>query len=80
MEPVEILRLLAAAATVAGALMVALNWSARVTVGGFGVLSVAALLWIVAGWIGSSTSLVFQNGVLLLINLAGVYRWAPRVP
>ena len=30
------------------------------------------------GWLESKASLVIQNGVLLLINLLGVWRWLPK--
>jgi hypothetical protein len=30
------------------------------------------------GWLEAKTSLLVQNGVLLLVNIAGIYRWLPR--
>lgn len=74
----EILRLLAAVTTVVAAIMVALNWSARLTVCGFGVFIVASMAWMVDGWLEAKPSLLIQNAVLLLVNAAGVYRWLPR--
>lgn len=78
MEPMEILRMFAALLTVLGAIMVALNYSPHVTVAGFAVFTAAALAWMVDGWIESRASLFFQNLVLLMVNIAGIYRWLPR--
>lgn len=64
--------------TVAAAVMVALNWSARVTVLGFAVFIAASLAWMIDGWLEAKASLLIQNAVLLLVNIAGVYRWLPR--
>jgi hypothetical protein len=30
------------------------------------------------GWLEGKASLLIQNAVLLLVNIAGVYRWLPR--
>ena len=79
MDWMEILRLFAATTTVAAAVMVALNWSARVTVLGFVVFIAASIAWMVDGWLEGKASLLIQNAVLLLVNIAGVYRWLPRV-
>lgn len=78
MDGMELLRLFAAVTTVAGALMVALNWSPRVTVSGFAVFIVASIAWMLDGWLEEKASLVIQNAVLFLVNIAGVYRWLPR--
>ena len=78
MEPMEILRLIAALLTVVAAIMVAINWSPRVTVAGFIVFIAASLAWMADGWLENKASLLVQNAVLLLVNIAGVYRWLPR--
>jgi hypothetical protein len=78
MEPMELLRLGAAITTVAAAIMVALNWSARITVLGFAVFIVASIAWMIDGWLEDKSSLLIQNAVLLLVNIAGVWRWLPR--
>jgi hypothetical protein len=78
MDAMELLRLFAAVTTVAAAIMVALNWSPRVTVWGFAVFIVASIAWMVDGWLEAKASLLIQNAVLLLVNIAGVYRWLPR--
>ena len=79
MDTMEILRLFAATTTIAAAVMVALNWSARVTVLGFAVFIAASIAWMIDGWLEGKVSLLIQIAVLLLVNIAGVYRWLPRV-
>jgi len=79
MQPLEILRLLAAALTIAGAVLVAVNWSPRTTVIGFAVFIAASVAWMVDGWLEEKNSILVQNAVLLLVNIAGVYRWLPKV-
>ena len=79
MEPMEILRLFAAVATVVAAIMVAVNWSPRLTVWGFYVFIVASLAWLVDGWLEPKASLFIQNVILLLVNIAGVVRWRPAM-
>jgi hypothetical protein len=78
MEPMQTLRFVAAALTVVAAILVALNWSPRITVAGFAVFIAASLAWLMDGWIEGKSSLVVQNAVLLFVNIAGVYRWLPR--
>jgi hypothetical protein len=78
MITLEAVRLFAAITTVTAAVMVALNISARVTVLGFCVFTVASIAWIIDGWLDGKASLLIQNALLLLINIAGVYRWLPK--
>ena len=72
------LRTSAAVMTVIAAALVAANWNARLMVAGFIIFIVATLAWMIDGWLESKASLVIQNGVLLLINLLGVWRWLPK--
>lgn len=74
----ELLRMFAAVTTVIAAIMVAANWSPRFTVIGFGIFIVASLAWMLDGWLEAKASLLIQNIILLLVNIAGVYRWLPR--
>ena len=74
----ELLRLVAAVTTVVAALLVAINWSPRVTVNGFGIFIVASIAWLLDGWLESKASLLIQNVILLFVNIAGVVRWLPR--
>ena len=78
MEELAILRTAAAVTTVLAAAMVAANWNARVTVAGFAIFIVASVAWMADGWLENKSSLVIQNGILLLINILGVWRWLPR--
>ena len=74
----DVLHAAAAVMTVVAAIMVAVNVSARITAGGFIVFVFASIAWTVAGWFDGAPSLVIQNIILLLVNIAGVYRWLPR--
>jgi hypothetical protein len=73
------LRTSAAVMTVIAAALVAANWNARLTVAGFIIFIIASLAWMIDGWLDSKASLVIQNGILLLINVLGVWRWLPKV-
>ncbi|MCB2064399.1 MAG: hypothetical protein KDE25_13325 [Novosphingobium sp.] len=42
---------------------------------GFVLFSIVSLLWIAAGFIQSNMALAFQNGIMLAINLYGVWRY-----
>lgn len=72
------LRTSAAVMTVIAAALVAANWSARLVVAGFIIFIIASLAWMIDGWLESKAPLVIQNGVLLLINVLGVWRWLPK--
>lgn len=78
MGPLEFLRLVAAALTIVAAILVAANWSPRTTVAGFAIFIAASIAWMIDGWMEDKPSLLIQNAVLLLVNIAGVYRWLPR--
>lgn len=78
MEMIELVRLFAAAATVIAAILVALNLSPTAMVWGFSIFVVASIAWMIDGWWDKKLSLLIQNAVLLLVNLAGIYRWLPR--
>jgi hypothetical protein len=78
MDMMQALRTGAAILTVVAAILVALNWSPRTTVAGFIVFIFASCAWALDGWLEGKASLVIQNAVLLLVNIAGVYRWLPK--
>ena len=78
MEGLEILRTAAAVTTVIAAAMVAANWNARVTVAGFVIFIAASIAWMLDGYLENKASLIIQNGILLGINVLGVWRWLPR--
>jgi uncharacterized membrane protein YphA (DoxX/SURF4 family) len=78
MDPMSLLRAVAAIVTVTGAILVAVNWSPRVTLLGFSVFVVASIAWMIDGWLEDRASLILQNAILLLVNIGGIYRWLPR--
>ena len=61
--------------TTLAAIMVAANLGARITGVGFIVFSVGAVAWMVIGLATGQANLVWQNAILLAINLLGVWRW-----
>lgn len=72
------LNAVAAATTVIAAVLVAANLSPKTMVIGFSVFVVASLLWIASGYFDEKPSLIIQNIILLMVNLAGIWRWAPK--
>ncbi|HWK34886.1 hypothetical protein [Sphingomonas sp.] len=60
------------------ALMVSLDSGRRVTGWGFVIFVASACAWIAGAVIASDWALTTQNGVLLGINLFGVYRYLIR--
>jgi hypothetical protein len=78
MDPMMTLRTSAAVMTVIAAALVAANWNARLMVAGFIIFIIASLAWMIDGWLDSKASLVIQNGVPLLINVLGVWRWLTK--
>lgn len=77
-DAMMLLRGFGAVATVVAAILVASNAGPRSMVAGFLIFVAASLAWMLDGWIEAKASLVIQNAVLLLVNLAGIWRWAPR--
>jgi hypothetical protein len=71
----EIANWVAPVATTIAALMVALNRGSRITGYGFIVFSIGSVAWGVVGWTTNQMNLVWQNAVLLVINLIGVWQW-----
>ena len=78
MDWVMVLKGFASATTVVAAILVAANFSPKTMVAGFAIFVVSCIAWIAAGWVETQPSLYIQNGVLLLVNIAGVWRWLPR--
>ncbi|MDZ4762856.1 MAG: hypothetical protein SGJ21_17495 [Alphaproteobacteria bacterium] len=60
---------------IAAAIMVAGKFSTRITGIGFLVFAVSSVGWIAFAVIEGELPLTIQNGMLLLINLFGVYRY-----
>lgn len=67
---------MAAVGTILAAAMVAADFSRRVTGFGFVLFCIVACLWVYSGLTApDGMPLVLQNGVLLFINLFGVWRF-----
>lgn len=69
---------LAAAATIAGALLTGANIGTRVTGWGFVVFAIGSVAWVTAGVIKGLPSLIATDGILLLANVFGAWRWLGR--
>lgn len=78
MSSMELLRMFASVTTVIGAILVAINVSPKATIAGFVVFIAASLAWMADGWFDNKASLLIQNAILLLVNIAGVWRWLPK--
>lgn len=75
LETVEIVRWLATGTGIVAAIIVSLKLSNIMTGWGFVIFTASSVAWIFAGYADSLPSLVVQNAVLTVINMAGVYRW-----
>lgn len=60
---------------IVAATMISLNIGRRATGYGFAVFAFSSVVWMVYGANGGEFPILIQNGVLLVINLLGVYRW-----
>jgi hypothetical protein len=75
MPVLDIIRWVAAGAAMIAAIIIAARLSPRTTGFGFVIFTVSSLLWVGAGYLSSTPSLVAQNAILTAVNLFGVYRW-----
>jgi hypothetical protein len=71
----QIANWVAPVATTIAAIMVAVNVGSRLTGYGFIVFSIGSIGWIAVGWFNDQANLMWQNAVLLVVNLIGVWRW-----
>ncbi|MBI1252269.1 MAG: hypothetical protein GC189_12450 [Alphaproteobacteria bacterium] len=60
------------------AIIIATNIGRRATGWAFGLFCTSSLAWILAGLMDDQASILWQNIVLLLTNMFGVYRWLLR--
>lgn len=65
-------------ATTLAAFMTASNLGSRVTGWGFAVFTVGSLAWIMLGLATGQNNLVWQNAILTILNLFGIWRWLGR--
>jgi hypothetical protein len=71
----QIANWVAPVATSIAAIMVAANLGSRLTGYGFIVFSIGSIGWIAVGYYLGQANLIWQNAILLVINLIGVWRW-----
>jgi hypothetical protein len=69
---------IASVATVGGALMTGANLGSRVTGWGFVVFAIGSVAWVMTGLQSDEPSLIVTDGILLLANLFGAWRWLGR--
>ena len=75
---IESLKWFASISGMVAALMIAWDHSRRITGFGFLIFVAASIAWIASSLIEGESPLAVQNGVLLMINLFGVYRYLIR--
>ncbi|MBB5685142.1 hypothetical protein [Sphingobium boeckii] len=75
---IEALKWFASISGMIAALMIAWDHSRRITGWGFVIFVAASIAWIASSLIEGEAPLAVQNGVLLMINLFGVYRYLIR--
>ena len=74
----EILEWYATISGIIAALMIAVDYSRRVTGWGFVLFCTMNVAWIWFGMIDDTGGLTTQNAVLFAINLVGIYRYLIR--
>ena len=75
MLTLDLCRWTAASGAMIAAVIIAARLSPRLTGIGFIIFTGSSSLWIVAGIISGTPSLIVQNAILTAVNLFGVYRW-----
>jgi len=78
LDPLEILRWIAALTGIIAALVVSSDLGRRATGAGFVVFLVSSVSWVIASWLQDKPALAVQNIVLTVINAWGIYRWLLR--
>jgi hypothetical protein len=78
MDLLSVVNFAGAICTIIAAILVASNISPRIMIAGFSVFIAASLLWMLSGYLDNKSSLFIQNAVLLVINIAGIFRWIPK--
>jgi uncharacterized membrane protein YphA (DoxX/SURF4 family) len=79
MDPIELMRWVAAILTIVAALAVAWGEPPRLVAWGFVIFTAASVLWILAAYLDDLWSIIAQNVVLFGVNVWGVWRWWKRV-
>ncbi len=71
----QVAQFVAPVATTIAAVMVAANLGSRITGFGFIMFAVGSIAWAAIGLSSGQSGLVWQNVVLFVVNLIGVWRW-----
>lgn len=71
----EIAGWIAPLATTIAAILVAANLGARITGFGFIVFSIGSIAWGLVALDSGQANLLWQNIILLIVNLIGIWRW-----
>jgi hypothetical protein len=74
----SVLEWLAPAATMIAAVLTACNLGPRVTGWGFAVFVIGSLSWVAIAIASHQPNLLWTNGFLTIVNIAGVWRWLGR--
>lgn len=74
----QIASYIAPVATILAALITASNLGARITGWGFVVYTVGSIAWLAIGLTVGPSSLVWQNAILLPLDIFGIWRWLGR--
>lgn len=65
---------------IVAAILVAANLGAKITGWGFAIFIASSIAWISFALMSGQQPLALQNGVLLIVNIGGVYRYWVRLP
>lgn len=71
----EVANWVAPIATTLAAVLVAANLGSKITGYGFIVFCVGSIAWMAVGYYLGQNNLIWQNVVLLVVNVIGVWRW-----
>lgn len=71
----SVANIVAPVATTIAAILVAANLGTRITGYGFIMFSIGSIAWTAVGFFNDQPNLVWQNLILLGVNIVGIWRW-----
>lgn len=71
----DVIEWFAAIGAIVAAGLIAADLGRKVTGWAFVLFSVVSIAWVAAGFLAGENPLIIQNGVLLLVNLWGVWQY-----
>jgi hypothetical protein len=74
----ETIQWAATAATIIAAFVTAANLGTRITGYGFCVFLVGSLCWVASGVLTGQSPVIWNNAILTLLNIFGIWRWLGR--